>query len=274
MNPGLSTLLGLWNWTSPMWLVAIAAAVLYGRVTGWKWTPRTNWFAAALAAFLLAMISPIDRLAHGYLFSAHMAQHLLLLLIVPGLMLGAVSPAGCDAFLAKHEGLGRFVRFFGSPLVGWFMGTGAMWLWHVPNFCVASQLNAGVGAFQTASLLFMGTCFWWPVFSPSAEMRMGALPSTGYLFTGCVGCTLLGVYLTFSPISVCPSFLNSPDPLGIMPYIRNGMNLTPSADQQVGGLLMWVPACFIYMSAIFANLIRWYSGPNPALAQASSIGKE
>ena len=270
MSHELSTLLGLWNWFSPAWLAAAALVFLYVRFhRGIVLGARRWYFGAAVGIFLLALVSPLNQLAHGYLFSAHMAQHLMLLLAVPGLLLLSLDPARVGQAL-RRESLGRAASFFGSPLIGWFMGTGAMWLWHVPTFCVASQANAGIGAFQTGSLLFMGSCFWWPVFAPAQERRLPVLPSVGYLFTGCVACTLLGVYLTFSPIIVCPSFLGASDPLGLMPYLRGTWNMTPSVDQQVGGLLMWVPACLIYMSAIFGLLIRWYGGPVPTPALATA----
>ncbi|MDE1171449.1 MAG: cytochrome c oxidase assembly protein [Verrucomicrobium sp.] len=269
MTSPLSVLLQQWNWTSPMWLIALAAAFFYvrgqrrsGGLTGRAWC-----FAAALAFFLLATVSPLHRLAYGYLFSAHMVQHLVLLLIVPGFLLLSFSGEQWQAAL-RHPAFARFTRVFGYPLVGWFLGSSAMWLWHVPRFCVASQTVSMVADFQTLSLLFMGACFWWPVAAP-ASVRMEALPSIGYLFTGCLACTLLGVYLTFSPISVCPSFLTAPDPLGVMPYLRETLGMSTSVDQQLGGLLMWVPACLIYAGAICVVFARWYnSRPQPSSAPA------
>ena len=78
-----------------------------------------------------------------------------------------------------------------------------------------------------------------------------------YLFSGCLGCTLLGIFLTFTTKTVCPAYATFGDPLAIRPSLL-AMGLTPSVDQQLGGLLMWVPACTIYLSSIIAVLRRWY----------------
>jgi putative membrane protein len=87
-----------------------------------------------------------------------------------------------------------------------------------------------------------------------------------YLFSACVGCTILGIILTFAPLGVCPVFLHPVDRLGILPLLQSGWGLTPGKDQQLGGLLMWVPPCFVYLCGIFGLFARWYAGPDPELA--------
>ena len=262
MNDSHVSLLSLWNWHSPMWLVALAAIVAYvwvhrrhGGLTG-----QAGFFVAALAAFLVATVSPINRLAYGYLFSAHMVHHLLLLLVVPGFLLVSISPAVAAAAL-RLPGVARFNKVFSYPLLGWAMGAGAMWFWHVPTFCVASQTIGAVSDLQTASLLVLGLGFWSPICSPDASVRLTGLRGVAYLFLGCLACTALGIYLTFSPVSVCPSFAVAADPLGITPYLRNTLGLDVMTDQKLGGLLMWVPACAIYMVASATLLIKWFGRP-------------
>jgi cytochrome c oxidase assembly factor CtaG len=87
---------------------------------------------------------------------------------------------------------------------------------------------------------------------------MSPLAGVAYLFSACVGCTLLGVLITLSPIEVCPAFLHPADGLGVLPLIRQGWGLSAAEDQQIGGLLMWVPACAVYTSGILGMLARWY----------------
>ena len=93
-----------------------------------------------------------------------------------------------------------------------------------------------------------------------------------YLFSACVGCTILGIILTFAPLGVCPVFMHPADRLGILPLLQDGWGLSPARDQQLGGLLMWVPPCFVYLCGIFGLLARWYTGPDPELA--SGAGSE
>jgi putative membrane protein len=117
-----------------------------------------------------------------------------------------------------------------------------------------------VFAFQVLTLLAMGIFFWWPVFGPYARARLSPLAGIAYLFTACLGCTVLGIYLTFAPVGVCSVYAHPVDRLGILSLVRNHWGLSPALDQQVGGLIMWVPACSIYLTAILALLARWYGG--------------
>jgi putative membrane protein len=213
--------------------------------------------AAGLLVLLLALVSPLGALANGYLFSAHMLQHLLLVLVVPPLLL-----------LGLEGSSGGRARV--PAVVPWGLGLGAMWLWHAPTLCNAASRAAPVHLLQEVSLLAMGSAFWWPIVSPRAGERLPPLGGVVYLFTGCVACTLLGIAITFSPVEVCSVFANPVDRLGVMPLLRDGWGLTPARDQQIGGLLMWVPACFVYLSAILAVLARLFhdadagAGPSPA----------
>ena len=79
-----------------------------------------------------------------------------------------------------------------------------------------------------------------------------------YLFSACFACTLLGIYITFTPLAVCPVFANPVDRLGIMNQLYN-VGMTPRVDQNLGGLLMWVPPCSLYVVAIISLLCRWYA---------------
>ena len=213
---------------------------------------RALSFAGAIVLLALALVSPIGVLSDGYLFSAHMLQHLLLVLVVPPLALLALAPTRADK--PQNKLVGVIFR----PLVTWGLGVSAMWLWHAPTLCNAAANSAAMHRVQEVSLLAMGAAFWWPIVGPSVRSRMKPLSGIVYLFTACTACTVLGVVVTFSPVQVCSVFLHPIDHLGVMPLIRNGWGLTPSMDQQIGGLFMWVPACLVYGSAILGLLARWY----------------
>lgn len=238
--------------TSAWTLNPLVIAVVMGAAAIYAWRfgvhRRAIFFVAALAVIAFALMSPVDALADGYLFSAHMAQHLLLLLVAPPLVLMS---------LPSREGGRRGAR--GQRfLLGWLAGLSAMWIWHAPALCSAATLNPMIHRVQYVSLLVAGTMFWWPLLSPSTGDRITPLAGVAYLFSACVGCTLLGVLVTFSPVSVCPAYLHPADRLGMLPLIRNGWGFTPQRDQQLGGLLMWVPGCLVYLAGIMGLLARWY----------------
>ena len=107
----------------------------------------------------------------------------------------------------------------------------------------------------------MGVAFWWQILAPNEASRLSPLAAVIYLFSACLGCTALGIIITFAPVGVCSVYMHPVDRLGMLATIRNEWGMTPERDQQVGGLLMWVPMCLIYLSAIFGQLARWYGAP-------------
>jgi putative membrane protein len=239
-------------WTLNSILLTLSGVAFVGYFLAFGQRGRPLYFAAALVVLLLAFISPFSALANGYLFSAHMVQHILLVLIVPALLLLS---------LPRPFSLRPPFTYLTHPLIGWIAGVGAMWLWHAPTLCNAAATSRTVSAIQTTSLLLMGTVFWWQVLAPREEQRLSPPAGIVYLFTACTACSVLGIILTFAPVSICPVFQHPVDRLGILSMIRGNWGLTSDRDQQIGGLLMWVPMCAIYATAILAQLARWHSSP-------------
>jgi putative membrane protein len=210
-----------------------------------------------MAMLFLTLASPIDALANGYLFSAHMLQHLLLLLVVPPLILLSLLPAPVSE--SPQSDRWKWLSWILSyPLAAWLLGVGGMWLWHAPVLCNAAVANVWVHRLQYGSLLLMGFAFWMPVLGLGSKQRLSPLAGIIYLSSACLGCTVLGIIITFSPVEVCSIYLHPVDRLGILSLIQHQWGLTPSKDQQIGGLLMWVPACLIYFCAIMGLFIRWH----------------
>jgi cytochrome c oxidase assembly factor CtaG len=133
-----------------------------------------------------------------------------------------------------------------------------MWLWHIPALCDAAASSKSIHSIQTFSLLILGTLFWKPIVGPRIEERLSPLTGIPYLFTACIACSLLGIWIAFAPVSVCPVFMNPTAPPEVLAMIHDQWGLTPAMDQQIGGLLMWVPACLVYLGAILVLLGRFY----------------
>jgi putative membrane protein len=243
-------LLSCWALDPLALAVCVAAPIAYVAQRAGRSGARPIPFALALLLFALALASPIGQLADGYLFSAHMLQHLLLVLVVPPLALMGLTPAMGPATPRKIS------RILFRPVVAWGLGVGAMWLWHEPTLCDAASHSPLLHRVQEVSLLVMGTAFWWPILAPRGASRLPPLGGVVYLFTACTACTLLGILITFSPVQVCSVFARPVDRLGVMPLVRNGWGLTPENDQQIGGLLMWVPACLVYGAGILGVVGR------------------
>lgn len=247
----------MWTWNSPVWLFIAALAIAWlclvrGQTTG----QRLAWLLG-LVVLATAFVSPIGVLADGYLFSAHMVQHLLMLLVVPLCFVVGLpnQQLGQCCSNAWSERIGKTLAI---PPLGWIAGVGAMWFWHIPGLCSSAAQYATVGLVRDASLVAAGIAFWWPIYAPSQQFRLPELNGMIYLFSACLGCTVLGIYITFAPLSVCPVFANPVDRLGILNSLYNA-GLTPGVDQHLGGLIMWVPPCLLYTCAIISLLGRWYS---------------
>jgi cytochrome c oxidase assembly factor CtaG len=241
------------TWTWNLAALASTGAALVAYVWAFGLGRRILYLIAGLGVFVLALISPLNALAAGYLFSAHMLQHILLLLIVPALVWMS---------LPRWVSLVSRSWLVANPFVGWMAGVGAMWLWHARPLCNAAVSSQFVNALQISSLLLLGTVFWRQILAPREEERLSPAGAVLYLFSACVACSILGILITFSPVSVCPIYAQPPtDRLGILNLIQSNWGITPDKDQQIGGLLMWVPMCLVYLSAIVAQLARWFAHP-------------
>lgn len=240
------------------WTWNFAALVSSGIVlAAYLWTFGVNrrivYLLAGLGIFVVTLTSPLHALAAGYLFSAHMLQHILLLLIVPALLLMS---------LPRCLSLGSLSWLTSNPFIGWISGVGAMWLWHARPLCDAAVSSQIVNAAQISSLLLLGAIFWRQILAPREEERLSPPGAVLYLFSACVACSILGILITFSPVSVCPIYAQpAADQQGLFNLIQSSWGITPEKDQQIGGLLMWVPMCLIYLAAIIAQLARWFTHP-------------
>jgi cytochrome c oxidase assembly factor CtaG len=247
-------LLSAWS-LSPILIVGcVIIVLLYLHFFGWQ--RRVAFLGLGLATLVLALGSPLSALANGYLFSAHMVQHILLLLIAPIWLLLA---------LPRNLSLTNKFDWWSLPAIGWLAGVGSMWLWHAPALCNAAVSSRPIYVLQSVSLVLLGSLFWWQLLAPREQDRLTPRAGVCYLFSACTACSLLGIILTFSPVRVCPIYMQSLDRLGLFGLVRDQWGMTPEKDQQVGGLLMWVPMCLIYLGAIFSQLVRWFSPPAPIM---------
>jgi putative membrane protein len=249
-----------WSWDASV-LVGCAALIGgYLVVVRSRITNKTLFFIAGVLVMLLALESPLEKLGDTYLFSAHMAQHLLLILIVPPLML-----LGIPRWLAQQvldwPLARRIEHILNQPLLAWLLGMGTLWVWHIPALYNATLADENIHVVEHLSFLVTSSIFWWPILSPLTERRLAPLATIPYLFAASAATSILGIILTFTPPGIYPAYLDPNDEIGALPLLRDSWGLTPTADQQLGGLLMWVPGGLAYLSGIIGALARWYSMP-------------
>lgn len=221
---------------------------------------RATAFLGGLAVLIVALLSPIDGLGDTYLFSAHMIQHLILLLISCPLMILGLPEAEMRALL-KRPFFDRLEQRLSQPAVALLVAVGVIWTWHFPPFYNFALAHEGVHAFQHLTFLVSAAIFWWPVLTPLEERRMPAPAVLLYIFLASLANAVLGIILTFVPAGLYPAYLHPEDPWHILVTLQNTWGLTPQTDQQLGGMIMWVPGSLIYLIAILGCLLRWYNHP-------------
>jgi putative membrane protein len=254
MHPDLNILAGL---------VAAAIAYAAGLRRLWRAGPGapTGWqaaaFAAGLATVAIALCSPLDTLAHG-LFVAHMAQHMLLVMVAaPLLVLGAPGLPLAVALAPdwrrrlgrlRHRPAVRAARdLLTRPLVAWAIHVGTLWAWHLPGPYQAALASDAVHAAEHASFLGTAVLFWWVVLSRAGRHRLAPGFAVLYLFAAALQGSALGALLTLAPAPLYPLQAAAAPPWGPAPL----------ADQQLAGLVMWVPADLIYLGVAGTLFMRW-----------------
>lgn len=258
----------IWQtWTLEPWVLALLASSALAYAAGWErlrarvrsrtsGSSRPRLFSAALAALIVALVSPIDALGE-LLFSGHMTQHLLLTLVAAPLLV--LSDAGTIFLWALPRGgrraTGRFLRLpavrlgrraLSSPLNAWGLHTAALILWHVPALYELAIADARIHALEHWSFLTTAWLFWWPVLAPRTRQRLGFGTAVVYLFTAATASAILGAMIAMSGEAW----------YAVHARWTPAWGLTPLEDQQLAGLIMWVPAAAVYLGALVPIVVR------------------
>lgn len=204
-------------------------------------------FLLAMVIMLVALQGPLHELSEYYLFSAHMAQHLLVTLIMPPLLLKGTPEWLIDKILAV-PGVLPIMRVLTNPWFAFAAFNIVFALWHVPALYQRALGNPPVHGLE--HILFMGAAVltWWPIFSPTARLpRLSDPVSIFYLFVQSLIPTILGAIITFANISLYPYYAAAPRVTW----------LSPADDQQAAGLLMWLGGASIVLFVLTIRFFRW-----------------
>jgi cytochrome c oxidase assembly factor CtaG len=144
------------------------------------------------------------------------------------------------------------------PWVAWLVAVGMLYLWHAPALYNAALADERVHAVQHLSFLVTATVFWWPVLAPLPDHRMRGHSAILYLFLAAVANSVLGAVLTFSRPGLYPLYTRPTDGSAALALIRQRWGIDPAADQQLGGLFMWVVGGLFLLVAVLGMYVRWY----------------
>jgi len=229
------------------WLYARGVRALWthaGRARGVS-VMRAYAFAAGQTAIAVALISPLDGLG-GTLLSAHMAQHGLLAGIAPPLLImgrpgvvftWAVRGRPVQAMAVLWHVVAAVERPLSRVLPATLFYGVATWVWHAPALFGAAVRYEWVHVAQHLSF-FVPAMFFWSALLDATSVRRAAV-ATAAAFATFMHTGLLGGLITMAP-----------EPLYIAYVGRTAVwNLTPLADQELAGVLMWVPLGLPYLAA-------------------------
>jgi putative membrane protein len=186
-------------------------------------------------------------LSDYYLFSVHMAQHLLLTLLFPPLLIAGIPEWLIGPWLRRHPRVMAVGRFLTHPLVAGAIFTVTLAIWHVVTLYDLMMRNHDVHV--VTHLLFMVTAviMWWPALSPVPELRMRTGPAMLYLFLVSIPMQLVAALIAMSDDPLYHWYVEAPRTWG----------LSPLDDQKIGGLLMWIPGNLWMFGVIGILFARW-----------------
>jgi putative membrane protein len=268
-----------WAWEPSVLLGLALASLLYGAAAGPVMAARRSgsrsarWqavsFYAGLLAIFVALVSPLDALADGYLFSAHMAQHLLLMMgAVPLMMIGL--PSWMYARLFARGWPRRALGWLTRPVPAFLIFNLTLGAWHLPRLYGLALENEGLHILQHLMLLAAAGIGWWPVLGnmPGAAPRPSRGVQVMYLFLQGFPSTALAALITLAPNPLYGFYAAAP----------RVADISAQADQMWSGLLMWMPGAMVYLMAATAVFFRWFgedeaTRADPATAALTATGE-
>jgi putative membrane protein len=207
-------------------------------------------FLAGWLTLVIALVSPLDTISDRYLFSAHMVQHMLIAVVAPCLLLvGLNEPMLAPAL--RPRAVARTLSVLANPFVAFFLLFVDLFVWHLPRLYDATLTNEALHVIEHLTFIALGVLFWWPVVSPTPSVvpRMRNLISVLYLFLACQPMVLLGALLTFAEKPYYLPYVTAPRISG----------LTALTDQQLGGLIMWLPTNIPYLLVLSILFFQWFN---------------
>jgi putative membrane protein len=219
-------------------------------------------FGAGLLVLVLALVSPLDGLA-DQLQTAHMIQHMLLMMVAAPLLVVGSGPlvllwALPRRFRKGVLALGRRLDprrasryWLWHPLLLWGLFAGTLWVWHIPTLYEAALRLPLLHDFQHLGFVVTACLFWRVLLDPLSRLRLNRGVGVIYLFTTSLHATVLGVFMALTPHVWYPHYTQRASTWG----------LSALEDQQLAGLIMWMPACMIYAAVAAVIFALWLREP-------------
>ncbi len=252
-----------WSFEPAVWLPILLAVLIYvwGVHNVWQRSGRGHGitrrqglsFIGAMLMLVLALLSPLDALS-GELFSAHMVQHLILILAAaPLLVLSDFQLAFLWALPRRQaQTIGGSVNqtrrsVLTHPVFVWIFFTVTMWLWHASAFYETALRNEAVHTLEHSLFLFSAILFWWVLFKHTRPDHLHYAMTVPFLFLTVLQSSVLGALMTFTEQPWYSYYA------GTTPH----WGLTPLQDQQLAGIIMWMPGGAVFTLLTIGYFAAW-----------------
>ena len=249
-----------WTQWDAHWSIVIGCAALLGlyfwgigpaRAKYALGEPASRWqitsFVSAVVILFLSLTGPLHDLSDYFLFSAHMVQHMLIMMIVPPLALLGM-PAWLIRPVIRARGMNGLTRFLVSPITAFALYNVVFVIWHFPFMYNAALENHDLHIVQHLMFIATATMMWWPVINPVPELaRMPGPVQILYLFAIGLPASVVSAFIALAEDVVYPFYGRAP----------RVMSLTAIEDQQLGGMIMWVPGMILLWAAITIVFFKW-----------------
>ena len=263
LSPAPSAVLRWTDWDWDPTIIAGLALTIAGYLSiarRFRARPRQILaFWGGMAVLVVALLSPLHA-GSAYLFTIHMVQHMLLLLVAPPLLAMAI-PAAFLGRLYRQPAVAPVLRFLWSPVTALILFNGVLLIWHLPVMYGATLRYGWVHALQHVSFVCAGMIFWGVIVSPAPKLvRASYGVRLGLVMAADLVNFLLGFGLAFAGRPLYLEYARAPRLWG----------LTPLDDLHLGGAVMWTMGQMMYAVPllILLNVLLRREGAGGAQAGA------
>ena len=204
-------------------------------------------FFSGLVVIFLSLNGPLHDLSDTYLFSAHMVQHLFLSLAVPPLLLMGTPGWLLRPLLANAKGA-AVARAITRPTRCFIIFNVVIAAWHLPPLYNTAMAYHPIHIVQHLTFMAASVLMWWPLLSPLPELPRLSYPGQMlYCFLMVIPMSIVSIYIAMADHVLYPAY-------SIAPRV---WEITPLSDQQIGGLIMWVPGGLLFYVVMTFVFFKW-----------------
>ncbi|MEK3978209.1 cytochrome c oxidase assembly factor CtaG [Psychrobacillus sp. FSL K6-2836] len=268
-------------WSPVMIGVLVFLTILYFLITV-KWRndfkvseplkkKEVAYFLVSIVLLYIVKGSPVDLMAH-IMFSFHMVQMALLLLLVPPLLMKGI-PWWVWKAVLELPAVRKVFPVLTKPLLSLIVFSGLFSFYHIPLFFDYIKLDEGLHGTYTFVLFLSALFMWWSIVDiEGVSQRLHGLKKIGFIIGSAVLITPACALIIFTGTPLYDTYTNSDTWLKAMELCVPAStlaglslsgpelfsNMTPLADQQLGGILMKIVQEIIYAVFLMSIFFKWY----------------